>query len=272
MAAIVPALWRANVMTTASPPSGPSRIYGATSPNGARRERDVALVPTMGALHAGHLSLVALAKANADRVVVSIFVNPTQFGPREDFDDYPRDEAADVDKLAEARRRSRLRSRRRRDVPAGLRHAGEACRPDRAICAARRGPIISTASPRSSPSSCCNARPTSRCSARRTTSSSWSIRRLVRDLNIPVEIVGGPIVREADGLALSSRNAYLSPAQRKTAPLLHQTHERGCRRSRQRRRLPTPRRRRPLQARGSRIPHRLCRGARPETLTPLSAR
>ena len=96
------------------------------------------------------------------------------------------------------------------------------------------------------------------------------IRRLVRDLNIPVEIVGGPIVREADGLALSSRNVYLTDAQRKTAPLLHQTIERGCRRSRPRRRRRRRGARRPLQARGSRIRIDYVAVRDADTLKPLS--
>ena len=97
----------------------------------------VALVPTMGALHAGHLSLIDVAKSHATRVVASIFVNPAQFGPKEDFKRYPRDEAGDLAKLAQAGVDLVYIPDTRRDVPAGLRHQSEPAEPDRG--SVRRG-------------------------------------------------------------------------------------------------------------------------------------
>ena len=182
----------------------------------------VALVPTMGALHEGHLSLVELAKNKADHVVVSIFVNPIQFGPREDFNLYPRDEAGDLVKLAKA--------------GAGLVFAPEVTEmyPQGFSTHVRVGDLTEDL--------CGAARPNHfdgvatvvvklllQCApdlavfGEKDYQQLLVIKRLVRDLNVPVEIVPGPIVREKDGLALSSRNAYLSPSERKTAPLLYQT-------------------------------------------------
>ena len=182
----------------------------------------VALVPTMGALHEGHLSLVELAKNKADHVVVSIFVNPIQFGPREDFKLYPRDEAGDLVKLANA--------------GAGLVFAPEVTEmyPQGFSTQVRVGDLTEDL--------CGAARPNHfdgvatvvvklllQCApdlavfGEKDYQQLLVIKRLVRDLNVPVEIVPGPIVREKDGLALSSRNAYLSPSERKTAPLLYQT-------------------------------------------------
>jgi len=180
----------------------------------------VALVPTMGALHAGHLMLVRRAAALADRTVVSIFVNPTQFAPREDLARYPRDEAADLAKLAPERcdlvwAPSPAEMYREgfatRIVPAGAALGLEAdVRPHffagvATVCAKLFGaaaPDLAVFGEKDYQQLCV-------------------IRQMVRDLDMRLEIVGEPTVREADGLALSSRNAYLSAAERKIAPALH---------------------------------------------------
>ena len=134
----------------------------------------VALVPTMGFLHEGHLSLVRLGQARADRVVASLFVNPTQFAPSEDFEAYPRDEARDAALLAGAGCDLLYAPTLDRDVPAGLRHHGQRGRGLGADGRPRRGRSTSPASRPSSPSCSSSASRTSRSSARRTTSSCWS--------------------------------------------------------------------------------------------------
>ena len=182
----------------------------------------IALVPTMGALHQGHLSLVALAKEKAGRVVVSIFVNPIQFGPREDFHLYPRDEAGDLAKLAAAGADLVF-------IPdvAEMYSPGFSTRVNvgdltEDLCgAARPNHFDGVATVVSKLLLQCI--PDLAIFGEKDYQQLLVIKRMVRDLNIPVEILGGPIMRERDGLALSSRNAYLSPAERKIAPLLHQT-------------------------------------------------
>ena len=184
--------------------------------------KSIALVPTMGALHAGHLSLVTLAKSKADRVVVSIFVNPIQFGPREDFNTYPRDEAGDIEKLRAAGADLVFAPNTAEMYPAGFSTKVSITDLTEDLCGANRpnhfdgvATVVTKL--------LLQCAPDMAIFGEKDYQQLLVIKHLVRDLNVPVEILGGDIVREKDGLALSSRNAYLSPAERKTAPLLHQT-------------------------------------------------
>jgi pantoate--beta-alanine ligase len=182
----------------------------------------IALVPTMGALHEGHLSLLTLAKSRCDRVVVSIFVNPIQFGPREDFNLYPRDETGDLAKLGKAGVDLVFAPETAEMYPQGFStHIGVGDLTEDLCGAARPNHFDGVATVVAKLLLQCG--PDLAVFGEKDYQQLLVIKRLVRDLNIPVEIVGGPIVREADGLALSSRNVYLSPSERKTAPLLYQT-------------------------------------------------
>jgi pantoate--beta-alanine ligase len=184
--------------------------------------KSIALVPTMGALHAGYLSLVTLAKSKADRVVVSIFVNTIQFGPREDFSTYPRDEAGDIEKLRAAGADLVFAPNTAEMYPAGFSTKVSIGDLTEDLCGANRpnhfdgvATVVTKL--------LLQCAPDMAIFGEKDYQQLLVIKHLVRDLNVPVEILGGDIVREKDGLALSSRNAYLSPAERKTAPLLHQT-------------------------------------------------
>ncbi len=181
----------------------------------------VALVPTMGALHEGHLSLVALAKSKADRVVASIFVNPIQFGPLEDFHRYPRDEAGDLAKLEKAGASLVFAPETAEMYPQGFGTRVSVADLTEDLCGASRpnhfdgvATVVTKL--------LLQCAPDLAVFGEKDYQQLLVIKRLVSDLNVPVEILGGPIVREKDGLALSSRNAYLSPSERKTAPLLYQ--------------------------------------------------
>jgi pantoate--beta-alanine ligase len=185
-----------------------------------RRGGKVALVPTMGALHKGHLALVRHARRRAEKVIVSIFVNPAQFGPQEDLDSYPRSFARDVAALAklevdlvwapgvdvmyppgfatrivpEGAALAGLEDRFRPHFFAGVATVVAKlfiqCRPDFAIFGEKDFQQLQV------------------------------VTRLAQDLDLSLKVVGMPTIREPDGLALSSRNAYLTPQEREIAPTL----------------------------------------------------
>jgi len=180
----------------------------------------VALVPTMGALHAGHLALVARGRALARRAVASLFVNPAQFGPAEDLSRYPRDEAGDAAKLASAGCDLLYAPDVAEIYPAGFATTVQpGAIAERLDGRFRPGHFVGVATVVTK--LLLEARPDVACFGEKDFQQLQIIRRVARDLDIPVRIEGVPTVREADGLALSSRNAYLSPVERAVAPALH---------------------------------------------------
>ncbi|MFA7263754.1 MAG: pantoate--beta-alanine ligase [Caulobacter sp.] len=180
----------------------------------------VAMIPTMGALHAGHLSLIALGRQKADRTVASIFVNPAQFAPHEDFDAYPRGEAEDAAKLADAGCDLLFAPGAREMYPEGFATAVN-------VATGVSEPLEGVSRPHFFGGvATVVAKLLIQCGpdvaifGEKDYQQLLVIRRMARDLDLPVEIVGGPTTREADGLALSSRNAYLTAEDRKAATAL----------------------------------------------------
>lgn len=182
---------------------------------------DVALVPTMGALHEGHLSLVREARRHASHVVVSIFVNPTQFAPGEDYEQYPRTLEADLEKLSQ--------------VGADVVFAPSArtMYPSETQVTIDPGPLAKILEGASRPTHFAGVcqivaklfnmvRPTVAVFGQKDAQQLAIIRHMVTDLSYPIEIIGAPIVREENGLALSSRNAYLNQDERAQAVMLSQ--------------------------------------------------
>jgi pantoate--beta-alanine ligase len=184
--------------------------------------RSIGLVPTMGFLHEGHLSLLHAARAECDLVVMSLFVNPTQFGPGEDLDRYPRDERRDAELAAEAGVDLIYAPPLEEVYPEGFSTTVEVNGVTEVLCGdpSRRGPehfrgvttvvakLFNTVGPDVA------------YFGQKDAQQLVAIRRMVRDLDIPVRIEALPIVREPDGLAMSSRNAYLGAEERERATAL----------------------------------------------------
>jgi pantoate--beta-alanine ligase len=186
----------------------------------ARGER-IAFVPTMGALHAGHVSLLTAARQLADRVVLSIFVNPTQFGPKEDLARYPRDLDGDLAKAAGAGTDAAFVPEAKDMYPSGAQTFIDVREVSQGLCGERRpGHFTGVATV------VCKlfniVRPHLAIFGEKDFQQLAVIRRMVVDLNMSVDVVGQPTVREPDGLAMSSRNAYLSPPERARALAISQ--------------------------------------------------
>ncbi|HEX2151417.1 MAG TPA: pantoate--beta-alanine ligase [Stellaceae bacterium] len=184
------------------------------------RREAVGLVPTMGAIHAGHLALVHAARAENERVVASLFVNPKQFGPSEDFSSYPRDEAADSAAFEKA------------GVDLVFTPAVDEIYPPGFATSVRVGGISEGLDGAFRPGHfegvatvvcklLLQCLPDAAYFGEKDYQQLLVVRHMARDLDIPVRIAGVPTLREADGLALSSRNVYLSSEERRTAPLLN---------------------------------------------------
>lgn len=184
----------------------------------------VGFVPTMGNLHAGHYSLVTLAREHADRVVASVFVNPTQFGPNEDFDRYPRTPAADAAGLGGAGCDALWLPDVGTMYPFGAASAVHMRVPGVTEVlegAHRPGHFDGVATVVTRLLN--QVQPDVAVFGRKDYQQLAVIRYLVRDLALPVDIIAGDTLREADGLAMSSRNQYLSPADRPRAAEIHRT-------------------------------------------------
>lgn len=189
----------------------------------------VAFVPTMGNLHAGHYSLIALARQHAERVVASVFVNPTQFGPNEDFERYPRTPEADAQGLAAVDCDLLWLPSVKSMYPLGLANVVTVRVPGITEIldgAHRPGHFDGVATVVARLFN--QVQPDVAVFGRKDYQQLAVIRHLVQELAFPVEIVGAPIKREADGLAMSSRNQYLSPEERALAPRIHQTLQMMC--------------------------------------------
>ncbi len=181
-----------------------------------RDGRRIAVVPTMGALHEGHLALLRAARARADIVILTIFVNPTQFGPNEDLAKYPRDEAGDIAKARACGIDLAFCPDAAAMYPPGAQTFIEVRELQKPMCGASRpGHFAGVATVVTKLFHI--TKPHLAVFGEKDFQQLAIIRRMVRDLDFGIEILGVPIVREADGLALSSRNAYLSAEQRRAA-------------------------------------------------------
>jgi pantoate--beta-alanine ligase len=182
----------------------------------------VGLVPTMGALHAGHLSLVRRALVECQRCVVTIFVNPKQFGPNEDFASYPRQESADAARLEAVGANLLFAPRMEEIYPPGFATSVSVAGLTEHLCGPHR-PGHFTGVATVVTKLLMQAQPDIAVFGEKDFQQLQVIRRLARDLDIPARIIGAPTIRESDGLAMSSRNVNLTPAERAAAPALYRT-------------------------------------------------
>lgn len=182
--------------------------------------RSIGFVPTMGSLHEGHLSLVRRSKEENDFSVVSIFVNPAQFGPQEDLHQYPRDEEGDLKKLSALSADAVFLPQTSELYPEGFSTSIDIGNLGKRLCGISRpghfqgvGLVVTKLFN--------IVRPDRAYFGQKDFQQTVIIRKLARDLNFDVDVVVCPTVREHDGLAMSSRNSYLSEQERRTAPLLY---------------------------------------------------
>ena len=184
----------------------------------------IAVVPTMGNLHAGHISLVELARKHAERVVVTLFVNPTQFSEGEDFEDYPRSRERDSMRLKMIGADLLFAPDVATVYPFGIENATTISVPgltENFCGASRPGHFDGVTTVVARLFSL--VRPDVAVFGQKDYQQQLVIRRMVEDLSLPVHVVTGPTIREDDGLAMSSRNAYLSDVERAVAPVLYST-------------------------------------------------
>ena len=181
----------------------------------------IALVPTMGALHEGHLSLVRRARQDADRIIVSIFVNPTQFAPSEDFGSYPRTFDRDLMLLEEEKAEAVYAPRPAEIYPEGFDLSIAIGGPAKAGLEDRFRPTFFQGVATVVAKLFTQSQVDCAVFGEKDFQQLAVIRQLVRDLDLPVRIIGAPTRRETDGLAMSSRNVYLSEDERQRAPQLH---------------------------------------------------
>lgn len=198
------------------------RIMNGTSRDDILKGKNVGLVPTMGALHEGHLSLVKRAKQENDITVVSIFVNPMQFGPTEDFEKYPRDIEGDIEKLQQVGADIVFMPEIALMYPEGFSTHIDVEKISEKLCGVFRPDHFSGVA--TVVAKLLNIiKPTRAYFGQKDYQQTVVIRHMVRDLDMAVDIIVCPTIREHDGLAMSSRNAYLDERQREAAAVIYKS-------------------------------------------------